>query len=122
MKGFDMFYKLKVEEGHGFGRKTYYKYGVTNQHAENRASRVEKSARKNGHDMKVKAEKFYFNPKRSSDISRIEMAIHSDSSLSHYDDHGHSFNGSTEIYTKHSARKIEKMLRDNGIDLIKCNG
>lgn len=120
MKIFDMFYKLDITEKIDGRTVRGVKYGCTNQHAEDRARRVEKSARDSGHDITVKASKYYFNPDRSKDIGEIEHKIHSNSKLRHYDDGGRPFNGSTEIYSRREARKIEKFLSKNDINLKKC--
>ena len=121
MKPFDMLYKMKITEGRGLKRKTYYKYGVTNQHAEDRAKKIEKSAADNGHNqIKVKPIGYYFDRDRSIDISKAEHNIHSNKKYRHYDDGGRPFNGSTELYSAKDHRKIEKELRSKGIKFSKC--
>lgn len=117
---FDMIYRLDITEKRNGKNNKYVKYGVTNQHAEDRARRVTESARKNGHDLYAKASKYDFNPSKSQNISRVEKAIHSNKKYAHYDDGGCPFNGSTEIYQKREARSIEKQLRKEGIRFKKC--
>lgn len=115
-----MIYRLDVTENRNGKKLRGVKFGCTNQHAEDRAAHVEHSARQNGHDMRVKAKKYYFAPERSEDIARSERDIHSNSSYAKYSDNGYPFNGSTEIYTRKEARKIEGFLKKRGIRLEKC--
>lgn len=120
MKPFDMFYKLEVIEGKGLKKKKYYKYGVTNQHAEDRVKKIEKSASDSGHQIKVKPIGYYFNKNRSTDIIEAEHALHTNKKYKHYDDMGKPFNGSTEIYLAKEQRKIDKELKKKGIKFSKC--
>lgn len=121
MKTYDMIYKLRVEETRNGKKIKGVKYGCTNQHAEDRAARVEKSARKNGHDMHVRAEGYFFAPSRSREIGEAEHSIHSDRSFRHYDDSDLPFNGSTEIYSRKEERRIDRKLqKDHGIKWRKC--
>lgn len=118
MKMYDMIYRLKIKDGN----RTGYKYGCTNQHAENRACNVERSARANGHErFSAKADGYYYNPERSYDIAKAERSIHSNPKLRKLSDGGHPFNGSSEIYDKREAGRINKDLKKNhGICFRKC--
>ena len=116
----DMFYRLVVDEFCNGKKTSYKKYGITDKHAEDRARQVEHSARKNGHDINVRADGYYYNPSRCWDIGRAEHDVHSNRNYHHYNDGGNPFNGSTEIYENRDSRKIEKQLRKAGVKFKKC--